>query len=419
MELLQASNRAIVKVASRKPLGAGGEARIFAVKDNPGIAAKIYHRPTPERAAKLQAMLLKPPVDPMAEQGHVSIAWPTDILLDPKTENVVGFLMPYMKGVSPIIDFYHLRTRRQKHPLFNFRYLARAARNLAACIGALHARGYVVGDLNESNILVSETALVSLVDTDSFQVPNATNGEWHRCGVGKAEFTPPELQGVSFAWVDRQPQHDGFGLAVLVFQLLMEGIHPFSGTHLGFGEPPSLGQRIRDGTFPYEPGRVTGILPMPTSPRFDTLNKRVRELFLQTFIKGHLDPASRPSAHEWQLALLAAEQTLQTCAINEQHQYEQDLHSCPWCERVRFFGGLDEFPSQEMVKQRLHLRAPATQRHAHVFSQISYEDAVSIATVAAGRKKIVQRLFLAGSIIVGSGMVAYWVYAIRHWFLPQ
>ena len=41
------------------------------------------------------------------------------------------------------------------------------------CDSGSHVRGYVVGDVNESNILVTPTALVTLgMDTDSFQVPD-------------------------------------------------------------------------------------------------------------------------------------------------------------------------------------------------------------------------------------------------------
>ena len=57
---------------------------------------------------------------------------------------------------------------------------------------ALHERGYVVGDVNESNILVNRGALVTLIDTDSFQVRSAE--QVYRCRVGKPEYTPPELQ---------------------------------------------------------------------------------------------------------------------------------------------------------------------------------------------------------------------------------
>src|SRR5439155_19445245 len=130
-------------------------------------------------------------------------------------------LMPRFSGVRPIIDYYHPQTRLKHCPLFNYPYLLHTARNLAVAMRALHQRGYVIGDLNESNILVSDTALVTLIDTDSFQVRDPQSGSVYRCPVGKPEYTPPELQGRSFADCNRQVEHDLFGLAVLIYQLLM------------------------------------------------------------------------------------------------------------------------------------------------------------------------------------------------------
>ena len=210
------------------PIALGGEAYLYAVDDHDDIVAKIYHKPTPERADKLEVMIANPPVDPMAGSGYCSIAWPLDRLMTLEdVPRVVGFTMPRIPHTRSIFEFYNPKTRRQTCPLFHYRYLIRTARNLAAAFNALHAVGYVVGDVNESNILVSETALVTLVDTDSFQVPcGATT---FRCPVGKPEYTPPELQGVRFREIDRLAEHDAFGLAVMIFQLLMEGIHPFAG----------------------------------------------------------------------------------------------------------------------------------------------------------------------------------------------
>src|SRR5436305_1951244 len=97
---------------------------------------------------------------------------------------------------------------------------------------ALHSRDYVVGDVNESNILVADTALITVVDTDSFQVRDPDGKTVFHCPVAKPEFTPPELQGRQLHDVDRVPAHDRFGLAVLIFQLLMEGTHPFAGIYI-------------------------------------------------------------------------------------------------------------------------------------------------------------------------------------------
>jgi len=131
VQLLRSSNRQVLDLSEDQELGLGGEARIYLVPGAQGLAAKVYHRPTPEHGAKLAAMLMNPPEDPTAGQGHTSIAWPSELLLSrDDNQQVLGFLMPLVQGMNPIIDFYHPKTRRREHPLFNYLYLLRTARNL-------------------------------------------------------------------------------------------------------------------------------------------------------------------------------------------------------------------------------------------------------------------------------------------------
>lgn len=408
MEFLRASDGQPVRLLSRATLGVGGEARIYAVEDAPGLAAKIYHRPRPEHAAKLAAMLANPPADPLAGQGHVSIAWPLDLLLlNDASRRHVGFLMPRVVDMHPIIDFYHPKTRRQNHTLFSYRYLLRTARNLAACVDALHTRGYVIGDLNESNIMVGDTALVSLVDTDSFQVPDACQSSVYRCRVGKPEFTPPELQRVRFEWVDREPEHDLFGLSVLFFQLLMEGIHPFAGRHVGRGEPPSLEERIGAGAFPFVLGERHTTRPMPTAPPFELLPPRLRELFVQSFVQGHSQPAQRPDARTWHGALSEAEEALTQCATNPQHLYGHHLNTCPWCERRALLQGSDPFPSEAAVKRPRFDRARLKRRQAAFGDAIDYETAIALAQADIARNRHQRIVMWILVVLISGGYLAY------------
>jgi len=236
------------------PLGQGGEARVYAVSEFPSWAAKVYldERATPERAAKLDVMRNHPPRVPIGSDDHVPIAWPVELLYDLKNrERVVGFLMPRAYDVVEIIDFYNAQHRLQFNPLFDYRYLLRAARNLAATVRALHARNYIVGDLKHANILATNTALITLVDTDSFQVVDPDTQQIYPCPVRTPEFTPPELQGIATGQEILLPEHDNFGLAVLIFHLLMEGTHPFAGVYEGEDDPPPFEDRIAQGHFPY------------------------------------------------------------------------------------------------------------------------------------------------------------------------
>jgi len=361
-------------------------------------------------------MLANPPIDPMASLNLVSIAWPVELLVAPDdSKRAMGFLMPRVREMSPVIDFYHPKTRRQKHPLFSYRYLLRTAQNLAACVNALHTRGYVIGDLNESNILVAETALVSLVDTDSFQVPDPKLGQVHRCCVGKPEFTPPELQSMEFASADRLPAHDLFGLAVLFFQLLMEGVHPFAGLHKVTGEPPSLEKRIADGHFPYASDLQSEVAPMPTAPRFDLLDSDIRALFLRCFVEGHAHPNQRPDAQSWQHALSQAEASLVNCPANDQHCYANRLRFCPWCQRRSLLGGVDPFPTREAVRLRLHLQKPP--RPPRLVSpgrnrRNPCDEAIEIAAARAKSMRREGHLLLGALCTVAVLLAVYWIWVV-------
>jgi|GEM_PF-6384767 len=334
----------------------GGEGQIFTTAD-PSLVAKIYHqgKMTAEVEQKLKAMLVNPPNDSMRLQGRVSIAWAVELV----TVNgvVEGYVMPRLEKATDedlknphlnlskcreLIDFYHPKTRRKKFPWFHYLYLIRTARNIAFAVDALHTKGYTIGDVNESNILVALDTIVTFVDTDSFQVPDAD--KFYRCRVGKPEYTPPELQGVSFQDVDRTAVHDCFGLAVIIFQLLMQGQHPFAGLYQGQDEAPETKDRIEAGHFLHGK-KVVPYLPVPVAPSFGILPVSIQELFIQCFETGYQNPSARPTAQQWGQALDRAEQEMQPCSVNPHHIFAGHLSQCPWCDLSQKFGGRDPFPS--------------------------------------------------------------------------
>ncbi|MET0397780.1 MAG: TonB family protein [Longimicrobiaceae bacterium] len=340
-------------------LGAGGQATVYPVPGRPDRVAKIYHDPAPEQELKLRRMIAHPPAGASAGGSGAGIfAWPLELLRG-EDGGLVGFLLPRVDGRLRVFELYNPATRRERAPLFHHGLLHRAARNLAAAFDRLHEAGFVVGDVNESNILVGEDGRVVLIDTDSFQVRDPECGTVYRCPVGRPEFTPPELRERSFAETDRAPEHDRFGLGVLVFQMLMEGTHPFAGRFRGKGEPPSVQERIAAGHFPY--ARRTGVPlePPRTAPPPEVLDPGVRELVRRCFEDGHRDPAARPHAAEWRDTLEAAEAALATCGRNEQHRYGAHLGDCPWCERARKLEGRDPFPSAAAVRSGEHRPVPA------------------------------------------------------------
>jgi DNA-binding helix-hairpin-helix protein with protein kinase domain len=319
-------------------IGAGGEAVVYGVPGDATLVAKLYHERGIERARKLGVMLAHPPAMP---EGTAT-AWPADLLLDGAGE-FAGFVMPRAEGPR-LFEFYNPISRRETAGGFHAGRLHRAGRNLAAAFAALHAAGYVVGDVNESNLLVSPIdAGVTLVDADSLQVRDPQSGIVFRSRVGKPEFTPPELQGMSFDEVDRTETHDRFGLAVLLFLLLMEGTHPFATRTRGDGEALPVEERIRRGLFAH--AGLAECSPPRLSPRFDALHPELQALFVRAFVAGHADPAARPSPAEWRDTLASAETALATCATNPLHRHAAHLAACPWCERMALLGGRDPFPA--------------------------------------------------------------------------
>jgi DNA-binding helix-hairpin-helix protein with protein kinase domain len=150
MQVQCLSNGQRLTLAPALTLGAGGEARIYTVPQHSSLVAKVYRTPDKVQARKLAVMIANPPDDPMGAHGHISIAWPVDLLSTVDAQRqVIGYFMPRVTGMRPLIACYNPSTRRQQWPLFNYRYLLRTAHNLAAAVRTLHARGGVIGDVNE------------------------------------------------------------------------------------------------------------------------------------------------------------------------------------------------------------------------------------------------------------------------------
>lgn len=322
-------------------LGAGGEARVLAHPADPDRVVKLFHAPDAGRRPKLERMLADPPLGPGGAARGVRLAWP-QALVEDEAGACRGFVMPRAEGTRAF-ELYNPVTRRTRAPHCDYALLHRAGWNLAAAFEALHAHGYVVGDVNESNVITAGDGSVALVDTDSFGVPDGAGGQ-HRCAVGKPEYTPPELQGTSFAEVDRGPEHDRFGLAVLLFQLLMEGTHPFAARFPGLAEAPPLAERIREGLFPYRGMWDLTAVPPRLAPPPEILHPGLRRLFHRCFVDGHADPAARPDPAEWRAALAEARAALVACDANPRHRFGAHLQGCPWCDRAALLGGRDPFP---------------------------------------------------------------------------
>lgn len=304
----------------------GGEGSIHPVSGEPGIVAKVFAQPTRERSEKLRAMLDNPPI--VAGNAPVVIAWPQDRLLN-RAGECVGYVMPFVRDKEPLFTVSHPGTRPKwaEHLC-----LLRAAKNIALAVSAFHRHGYVVGDLNEFNILIGPDASVAVVDTDSIQV--RTRHELFRCQVGKPEFTPPELiqAATSFGQVDRNPHHDAFGLSVLIFLLLMDGNHPFAARYVGNAARQTQAQRIAQGQWPYSTNRNGAYRPRRQAPPLKSLSPRIQQLMRDCFETGHANPTCRPTADDWHRALDEAEAEWNEIGARLRYCYYRVLRPRGWAQ---------------------------------------------------------------------------------------
>lgn len=318
-------------------LGSGGEADVFALPNDPSRVAKVYHphrQPDAEKTEKLTAMI------PMANPQLLTVAtWPTSLLFHANTRKVAGFVMARLVDYQEIWHLYHPIERPRFFPRAGWTFQVRAAANLAAAFDEVHRAGLVVGDVQLKNAVVSPQALVKLVDCDSFQV--RANGEQYLCEVGLAHYIPPELQGKPFRGLVRTVNHDRFGLAVLIFQLLFVGRHPYMGLYSGKGDP-SFEQLITEFRFAQGPmAQSWGMAPPPHTPTFADLPPDVGSLFRRAFERGS-ETGTRPQAAEWLPALRQLEQNSVECAADPGHKYWRGSKGCVWC-RLATNGGPEYF----------------------------------------------------------------------------
>jgi DNA-binding helix-hairpin-helix protein with protein kinase domain len=338
-------------------LGRGGEATIFALRADPDTIAKLYHQPRSDRAEKLALMIARPP-DPIRVNGHTVIAWPTRRLFcSDGTGRVSGCLMPRVTGGIRAAELHNMKSRLLASPQFTWKYLVRAARNLAVAVQRVHAAGYVIGDVNDQGVLVTDSALVSLVDCDSFQVADAATGRVYRCPVGTGAYTPAELKGCRFADVDRHEYHDRFGLAVLIYQLLM-GCHPFQVKAPDDEDAVALEDAIVRGLYP---DAAADVVRAPVAPPVEMLPETTRALFRVAFAGA---PHERPPAQVWAEELWAADSALRACPRNTNHHFAVHLSGCPWCDRTEALGGRDPFPSPDAIRAGDHLRRPVAPQYS-------------------------------------------------------
>lgn len=309
-------------------LGRGGEGSVFDMPESGNLVAKVYHHPlSSDRKSKIEAMIrVAPPgIDAVC-------AWPKGLVFEGR--RAMGLVMPRVPARKELHLLHGPKSRKQHFPSKGYDFLVHVAGNVARGFALLHAAGIVIGDVNDRGFMVGDDGTVRLIDCDSFQVRE--NGRTFTCDVGVMNFTPPELQGKTLTGAVRTADHDVFGLAVIIFQLLFMGRHPFAGV-ADKGAMIELETAIQQYKYAYSIDRRTGMQPPPRMMTITTgAGATIASLFEKTFGPGN--PAQRPRAEEWVQAIDALKKEITGCRFNKAHAFVRSAGTCPWCELEQRFG---------------------------------------------------------------------------------
>jgi len=224
---------------------------------------------------------------------------------------------------------------------------------IARAVRRLHAAGLAHSDLSYKNVLVSPVeGLATIIDVDGLVVP----GKYPPDVVGTPDFIAPEV--VATAHLSKTDparclpniSTDRHALAVLIYNYLLLR-HPLRGDKvrdldpqkdetLSMGEkalfvehPTNADNRIKlERVKPTElPWKDTNKLP------YSITGPYISKLFERAFIDGLHSPQSRPTADEWESALIKSIDLIQPCVNAECKQgwyiFDNTLSpTCPFCD---------------------------------------------------------------------------------------
>lgn len=288
------------RIVPGEKLGEGGEGAVYLVEGDPGSVVKIWHPGrTPQDADAKLRHLLRNPVEP--DLGATwQITWPQHLVQENGV--TVGYTMPLLDPSAswePIVEYYNRRaaqaTEQEQGRELRVDDRVRMATNLALGFRAVHAAGYVIGDVNEKNVEVNRQNDIAMVDCDSYGFTDPAAGRTFANNMGRPEFQAPEAQD---DYTNRSQNHDRFGLAVIIFHLLT-GFHPY--TVVNQPDHPQPGDRINAWLFPPS-NRMMVEAPAPYDKAWDALTEGQKELFERCF-DWQYQGQPRPTPGEWLEAL--------------------------------------------------------------------------------------------------------------------
>lgn len=201
---------------------------------------------------------------------------------------------------------------------------------LSRAVRRMHMAGLAHSDLSYKNVLVDPSnGHACVIDVDGLVVP----GKYPPDVVGTPDFIAPEVVMTCHLAKDDSKRHlprretDQHALAVLIYMYLLYR-HPLRGGKVHDvndelrDESLSMGEKALFVEHPTDKSnriKVADVKPteLPWSDTakipFGVTGPYLAPLFLQSFVTGLHDPAMRPSANDWETALVKTVDLIQPC----------------------------------------------------------------------------------------------------------
>ena len=280
-------------------LAHGGEGVIYKFAKNPAFLIKVCKDDTLRDARKLAAFRDRLNAMLALEECRNApfLAWPLMPVLD-ADKHVIGFVMRKTSGRTLRALYAPCQVKRF-FPGWDRLSVTKVALNLVNAVQMLARHRVLVNDFNPDNFLIDPFGQVRLIDCDSFQIPGAgDNQNAFLTRTFTPEYTAPELLFHPELFNrERTPEQVRFSLAVVVYMILMSGLHPYA--QCGGTDPVD---NLKSGKCPL--ARRDGVrLPVGWFKSVSWLTPGLKHLFIRMFVDGHHEPLKRPMLGELKIEL--------------------------------------------------------------------------------------------------------------------
>ena len=271
-------------------LAHGGEGFVYKLSINPHYLIKVCKDETLKHSRKQSAFCDRLDAMLALEECRKAdfLAWPQMSVFD-VNRKVIGFVMPRANGRTLRALYAPCQVKRF-FPGWDRLQVTKAALNLVNAVQMLARHRVLVNDFNPDNFLIDMQGKVTLIDCDSFQIPGA--GEKQNTFLTRTftpEYTAPELLFKPELFnCERTPEQVRFSLAVVVYMILMSGLHPYA--QCGGSDPI---ENLKSGKCPLD--KTSGVrLPVGWYKSLSWLPESLKEYFIKMFVDGYKDPMKRP-----------------------------------------------------------------------------------------------------------------------------